>query len=538
MSATLLVADKVSRRHGERSVLEDVTLRVSAGSRIGLVGPNGSGKTTLLRILAGLEAPDGGTVTAHGTVGLLSATPDRARTGREAILAAVGIDAAVAEMTHWERRLGAGDTGAIEPHAAALERWIALGGADAEARLAVAAAELGLGPDLLDRSLTELSGGQAARIGLAAIALARHDVALLDEPSNHLDAEGLTQLRRLIAERSGPVVIVAHDRRLLAEVCTEVVALDLHSAKATHYQAGYDVYEAEQRHARDRALREHQAAAAQRDALIAAEREMRRRAERSASKAKSSQGLPDSNRGSREFVRARAQERAGRAARMATRRERIEIPDKPWEDPALRLSLTSAERRQAWVASLEGARWERGSWTLGPLDLTVSTGERLLLSGPNGAGKSTVMATLAGRLRPDAGRVQISESAVVAELGQLRSALSEDRPLSAAVRVMTGLDEADARGALAWFGLGADHARRSAASLSPGERTRAELAVLAHRRATCLLLDEPSNHLDIESIGVLESALDGWPGALVIATHDLRLRSRLAPDREVALAGR
>jgi len=173
MSTTLLVAENIHRSYGDRAVLENVPLHVDADSRIGLVGPNGSCKTTLLRILAGLERPDTGSVRAAETVGYLSATPDSAGTGREAILAAVGLTAASAERDRWAARLQTGDLDAIAPHARALERWLALGGPDAEGRLAAVAEHLGLGPELLTRPVAALSGGQAARVRLAAIAIAR-----------------------------------------------------------------------------------------------------------------------------------------------------------------------------------------------------------------------------------------------------------------------------------------------------------------------------------------------------------------------------
>ena len=213
---------------------------------------------------------------------------------------------------------------------------------------------------------------------------------------------------------------------------------------------------------------EHEQAVARREQLIAAEREMRRRAQASLNRARTRH---DNDKHSHEWVKMRAEEMAGRARKVGTRRARIAVPDKPWRDPTLRLRLTAGERRRSWVLALEGAQWQRGDWTLGPIDLTIAHGERLLISGPNGSGKSTVIATLAGRLQPVRGHRRVTPGAIVAQLGQMRDSISIEQPLNAAVRELTGLDEAGARAALAWFGLGADHAGRTAASLSPGERT-------------------------------------------------------------------
>ncbi len=537
MPATLLVAKGVQRRHAERVVIDEADLRIGVGSRIGLIGPNGSGKTTLLRVLAGDEQADAGSVTAYGTVGLLGQVPDHTTTGCDTILQQIGITAATAELERQSGRLERGDLDGIDAHAAALERWLSLGGADADARLQTVAAEFGLKDELLKRPMASLSGGQAARVGLAAIALAKYDVMLLDEPTNHLDGDGLARLAKLLRQPSGGFVIASHNRQLLADVCTEIVSIDRHTGRLTHYGGGYETYEREHDAAHRRAVADHREAVQERTRLRAAEAEIRRRGARTIESSRP-ENARDNDKSVRKFLKASGEAASGRARTMGDRIERIEVPEKPWEQRPLRLGLTAGERRQPWVVSLQQATWHRGAdWSLGPLDLTVAHGERLILRGPNGSGKSTILATIAGRLQPTSGQVQIARSAVIAELGQTRSALERASTVSKAVRAKTGLDETDARNALAWFGLKAEHADQLPRRLSPGELTRAELAVLAHMNASCLLLDEPTNHLDIESVEVLEAALKDWPGALIVATHDTRMIEKLAPDREIALAG-
>jgi ATPase subunit of ABC transporter with duplicated ATPase domains len=534
MSSTLLDAHGVTQSFGARTVLDGIELQVHDGERVALVGRNGSGKSTLLRVLAGEEAPDAGTVARHGTVAYLPqlvATPEL--TAREAILGRIGVAGAARELEEQAAALGRGDLGAIEAHADALDRWLALGGEDAEARLESTAAELGLATELLDRPLARLSGGQASRAGLAAVRVARCDLLLLDEPTNHLDADGLARLRTLLAEHGGAVVLVSHDRSLLADFAEAIVELD--GGKATRYAGGWEAFQRERADARARASREYEAAVAERDRLAAVDREIRRRAAASAARVDRRGSSFDGDKHGREWVRMRADGMRQRAARLGSRRDQVEVPDKPIEPARLALELSAAERRGGAALALEGAELRRGEWRLGPLDLTVAYGDRLRLAGPNGAGKSTVLAALEGTLPLAAGRRRVAPGAVVATLGQDREAIDGDRDATALMRAATGLEETDARTALAAFGLTAEEVERPASTLSPGERTRAELALAAHRRATCLLLDEPTNHLDVESLEVLEAAVLDWPGALVVATHDAAFAAALRLDREVDL---
>ncbi|WP_026910855.1 ABC-F family ATP-binding cassette domain-containing protein [Patulibacter minatonensis] len=544
MPSILLDARAVTRHHGPRTVLSGVDVRVHTTSRTGLIGPNGSGKTTLLRVLAGLEAPDDGTVDAHGSVGHLPQLADHAdrRPAREVALQRLGVAAAAREVDRLAARLADGDLDAIEPHAVALDRWLALGGDDADARLSAAADEVGLDPDLLDRPLHRLSGGQAARVGLAVLRSSRHDVVLLDEPTNHLDDDGLDVLRRVVREHRGGLVVVSHDRALLTDVATELVVLgdpDAAPGTALHHGGGFASWEHERAEARRRAVAEHQDAVHERTALRAAATETRARA--SASFRKAGGATHDGDKHAKEWVRMRA-EGMQRRARVVEGRADRPLPEKPRVPARLRLVLSAAERRAPWAVALEGTVLRRGSFAVGPLDLEIEHGDRVLLQGPNGSGKSTVLAALAGDLDPDEGRRSVAPGAVVATLGQARRALlagDGDASVADAVAALAGADPTDARTAMATFGLAADVVVRPAATLSPGELTRAELAVLALRRTTCLLLDEPTNHLDLASLEALEAALRDWPGALVVASHDARFREALGVTRTVALsAGR
>ncbi len=474
MPAELLVdSHGVTVYFGAHGVLESVDLQVHQGDRIALVGRNGSGKSTLLRVLAGTRIADEGTVARHGTIAYLPQLTDAPElNAREAILERIGVAPATRDLEREADALARGDLGAIDSHAAALDRWLSLGGEDAEARLAAAADALGLPPELLDRPLATLSGGQASRAGLAAVRVARCDALLLDEPTNHLDADGLARLRSLLAEHHGAIVLVSHDRSLLADFADTVV--ELADGKATHWHGGWETFQRERADARARAHREYEGALAERDRLAAVDREIRRRAATSASRVAPGRSR-DGDKHEREWARSRADGMRQRAARLSSRREQVEVPDRPIDPPKLSLELTSAERRGGVAIALDGAVLERGSWRLGPLDLAIAYGDRLRLAGPNGAGKSTVLAAVQGTLPLAAGRRRVTPTAVVATLGQDRTTMAGERSATAAMRAATGLEESEARTALAAFGLTAAEVERPAATLSPGERTRAEL---------------------------------------------------------------
>lgn len=542
MSATLIDARGVSRRHGDRTILPALDLRITHGDRLGVLGDNGAGKSTLLRILAGRDRPDAGTVGRHGTLAyvpqLARASPDR-RTVRELAHEALGIGDATRELADAEAALSSltgdpeHDTAVIERHAEALDRWIAVDATTADANIDAAAERIGLPVALLDRPRSTMSSGQGARAGLLPIAARPVDAILLDEPTNHLDAAGRDLLFALLAAHRGAVVVASHDRQLLGEFADRVVELSPRGEEPEFYGGGWDAFERERTNAAKQAEDAYASALRRRAELVDAEREMRRRAE--ASRSNADRKANDNDKHGKEWVRMRADGAQSRARKVAGQAQRIEIPPKPWRDTPLALQLTAEEQRAPYVVALEDAVLRRGNWALGPFDLAVAAGERLLLRGANGSGKSTVLRALAGTQALADGRREQGSGAIVSVLGEVETALESSESVVAVVQALADLTPTDARSRLAAVGLGPEIVARPSNTLSPGERTRAELAVVGARRTTCLLLDEPSNHLDLRSLEALEAALDGWPGAIVLATHDDRLAGRLRPTRTVEM---
>jgi ATPase subunit of ABC transporter with duplicated ATPase domains len=541
-STASLVARGLTVERSSNLVLDGVDLTIGPGSRIGVVGPNGAGKSTLLQALAGLIDLDGGSVerTPPGaTVGYLAQELDRP--AGETVAALVerrtGLAAADAELAAASEALAAGGAGADERYSTALDQWLALGAADAEARRGEVFAELGIDEGLLGQPVASLSGGEGARVGLAVVLLSRFDVLLLDEPTNDLDFDGLARLEAFVAGSSG-VAIVSHDRAFLERTVTSVFELDDHSHRGRLFQGGWLAYLAERETARRHASEAYEQ---YRDERAALTERARRQREWSVTGVRNAKAKATDNDKFIPHLRSQTSEKLAAKAKASERAiERLEVVEKPWEGWELRLELASTARAGDVVARLGGAVVERGGFRLGPVDLEVGWGERVALVGPNGAGKSTLLSALLGRVPLVAGSWWFGPGVAVGELDQARSRFTgggalRDAFVEAAGPALGPSPMSEARSLLAKFGLGAEEVVRSAEELSPGERTRAGLALLMAAGANCLVLDEPTNHLDLPAIEQLESALGTWEGTLLLVTHDRRFLEAVRVDRTVEI---
>ncbi|PRY21655.1 ABC-F family ATP-binding cassette domain-containing protein [Pseudosporangium ferrugineum] len=539
MSATMIARD-LAAGHGDRTLFSGLELVVGPGDTIGLVGANGAGKTTLLRTLAGLLPVEAGSVSLSPPTATVGYLPQE-RGGRpgetvhDLLLRRTGVGPAQAAMDAAAEALAAGTPGAEETYAVALERWLDLGGADLDERAGQVTADLGL-TVALDHPATALSGGQAARAQMASLLLSRYDIFLLDEPTNDLDLDGLARLEEFVTGLRAGVVLVSHDREFLARTVTDVLELDLAQQQIHLYGGGYDAYLEERATQRRHARENYEEYAGRVSALEDRARTQRNWMEHGVRNAR--RKAKDNDKIGRN-TRAESTEKQAAKARQTQRMiERLEVVEEPRKEWELRMEIAVAPRAGAVVAALTDAVVRRGDFTLGPVTLQIDWADRVAITGANGSGKSTLLAALLGRLPLDAGTAHLGPQVVVGEVDQARGLFLGGEPLLTAFgAAVPEFADADVRTLLAKFGLRAAHVLRPAATLSPGERTRAALALLQARGVNLLVLDEPTNHLDLPAIEQLESALAGYPGTLLLVTHDRRMLEAVHTDRHFEVAG-
>ena len=534
-----LHARNISLALGARHILVDVDLSLDPGHRIGLVGPNGVGKSTLLRVVAGMQRPDAGAVTLApptATVGYLDQEPER---GDETVLSYVerrtGVIEAHTELDAATAAMAAGAPGSDDRYSTALERWLALGAADLDVRVGEIWADLGLPDRLLQQPMLSLSGGEAARVSLAALMLARFDVLLLDEPTNNLDLDSLDRLEQFVNGVQGAVALVSHDREFLRRVVTDVAELDEFTHGVTVFAGGYDTYIHEREISRQHAWQAWEEYDTKRSTLAQRSQREREWATQGLSRAKKK---PDDN---DKFIKAfkvnQTEQLAGRAARTDRAMERLDVVEQPREAWDLRMTIATAPRSGALVASLVDAVVDVGAFQLGPLSLEVNNGERVVIVGPNGSGKTTLLGALLGEVALTSGTQRLGPSVKLGRLEQARTQLAGATGQStlAAFQAATGLTVSEARTLLAKFGVGAEHVHRPADSLSPGERTRLVLALFMAVGCNCLVLDEPTNHLDLPAIEQIEQAVETFPGTVLLVTHDRVLLQHVRRTRTIEL---
>ncbi|WP_430593169.1 ABC-F family ATP-binding cassette domain-containing protein [Humidisolicoccus flavus] len=539
MTATLVAKD-LAGGHDHRTLFSHLDLVVAPGDVIGVVGANGAGKSTLLRILAGIDSPSEGSVSLapkDAFVGWLPQEHERVegetvteyvgrRTGTTQATAAMN---AAAEAFSAPEGTASSDGDPAEIYSVALDRWLASGAPDLDDRLPIVLAELGLAVDA-ETPMTALSGGQAARVGLAALLLSRFDIVLLDEPTNDLDLDGLERLEQFVRGLRGGAVLVSHDREFLASCVTKVVELDLAQGTNRVYGGGYEAFLEERQTVRRHAREQYEEFAEKKADLVGRARTQREW---------SSQGVrnaikkaPDNDKIRRKASVESSEKQAQKVRQMESRIARLTEVEEPRKEWQLQFTIGAAPRSSAVVATLSQVEKRLGSFSFGPVSLQVNAGDRIGITGPNGAGKSTLLRLLLGRSEPDSGQASLGASVAIGEIDQARARFAGAESLMDRMEAeMPDMPPAEIRTLLAKFGLRADHVERPSGELSPGERTRAGLALLQARGVNVLVLDEPTNHLDLVAIEQLEQALESYEGTVLLVTHDRRMLESVRLNR-------
>jgi ATPase subunit of ABC transporter with duplicated ATPase domains len=506
-----LEARDVSVEIGGKLVVEALTLSLRAGDKVGVVGRNGAGKTSTLKVLAGEEPPASGTVIRRGDVGYLRQDPRQHRaddwdTGLEHILSARG-------LVDLSRRLEKARIALEESHddrnvrrfARLEERYRADGGYQAESEAKTIASGLGLPQDRLGLAVGALSGGERRRLELSRILFGGSDLLLLDEPTNHLDVDAKTWLMRFLASYKGALIVVSHDLKLLDGSITRILHLDLDGV--VEYRGTYTQY---------------------RSARAKDEERLAKLAQRQQQEISRLKTLADAMRGS-------TAKRARKAKTLDTRVGKLEARtvEAPTRERTVRFRFPPPPHCGRSVLVVDGLTKSYGGNdpVFRDVGFDLGRGERLLIMGLNGAGKTSLLRILTGQTEPDAGSFSFGHGVEVGYYAQEHEGLRDGVEVLTHMRESSPADDQTLRGLLGMFDLHGEVAFQDAGTLSGGEKTKLALAQLVAGRKNLLLLDEPTNNLDPPSRTAIADALQGWPGAMVLVSHDPEFVETLAPER-------
>ncbi|MCB9583088.1 MAG: ABC-F family ATP-binding cassette domain-containing protein [Polyangiaceae bacterium] len=497
----------IHKAFGAHVVVRSADLTIATGERVGMVGKNGAGKTTLARIVAGVDTADSGTVTRRrgATVRYLSQVPrfDGDPTATEAVAQGLGAwTHALERHAEFSERLARGDgeqDALLGEQAAAADEVERLGGFEQSHRIASMLDHLGV--RRTDARISTLSGGEQRRVALATILVARPDLAVLDEPTNHLDADTVEWLEQyLVNEHPGAVLLVTHDRYLLDRVAQRTV--EVAGGEAHAYAGGYEMY-------------------------------LEQKAERLAHAARTEANRQNFLRRELEWLRRQPKARTTKQKARVERAEAALSVQGPKTDraPSFELSVSRAGKTILELRDVEVRMREQR--LVNGLTLFLTAGERVGVLGPNGSGKTTLLRTLLGEIEPAAGSVVLGQNTRVAYFDQGRSGLEDDKSVFENVvgdqsRIEIAGEVVEPRSFMERFGLDSGKQRQPVASLSGGERARVALARLLRQSANLVILDEPTNDLDVETLAAVEGMLIDSGVTAVVVTHDRYFLDRVA----------
>ena len=508
----ILSAQHIAKSFGVNAVLRDVSLTVQQGDRIGLVGVNGCGKSTLMRILAGLDAQDGGEISLVRGLRVGYLAQQNMVTSGETVWNE--LQKVYEQVFAMEKKLRELEDEMAHAHTDAqrfaqlsadydrlTQRFEEADGYSWKSMVSGVLNGLGFKPAQYDQCVDSLSGGEQTRLCLARLLLQKPDLLLLDEPTNHLDMETLQWLENYLAAYTGSVLVISHDRYFLDHVCTGIVEILMGSSE--QYNGNYTRYivqRQERFESRMRAYEIQQKEIERQQAIIARYRMFNR-------------------------------EKSIRAAESREKAlDRMEKLEKPVDERAIRFSFEARRRTGEDVLQLTEISKSFGEKHLfHDLTLRVRAGDRVVLIGPNGVGKSTLIKIIVGEEQPDTGFIRYGSNVDIGYYDQHQSTLHADKTaLDEIWDRFPQMEQSNVRGALGMFLFTGDDVFKPIHTLSGGEKGRVALTALMLRKDNLLLLDEPTNHLDMDSREVLEDALTDFGGTIITVSHDRYFINRIA----------
>ncbi|MDC0762000.1 ABC-F type ribosomal protection protein [Brevibacillus sp. AG] len=514
----IVATQQLQKSYGADPVLQDITLEIKAGERVGIVGPNGAGKTTLFKLLAGIEGPDSGELfRAKGTIwAYLPQTPQYPAewTGTDVVASAFADVIKLQEqMRELEQQMGVLYENEQELNRLMLryqklqDEFEQRDGYQWETKMTQVTQGLGVSAELLATPFAQLSGGEKTKAGLAKLLCQQSDVLLLDEPTNHLDVESMEWLEEFLKNYQGTILIISHDRYFLDAVVTSVYHVD--GGEAEFYIGNYSAFATERE---ERLLRQ-----------FAAYQEQQKQIKKMKETIKRLKEWGNRSNPPNEAFHRRAKSMEKALARI----ERIERPK--MEADRMGLQFMKTDRSGQDVLKATGVQKTFGGKQLfADASFLLRYGERKALLGPNGCGKSTLIRMLLGEVEPDVGTLKIGSSVKVGYLSQQALEGDQNQRLIDVFREVARVTEPEARHLLARFMFYGEQVFKRIGQLSGGERMRLRLAQMMHQEINLLILDEPTNHLDIEARETLEEALADFHGSLFIISHDRYFLQKMA----------
>ena len=539
MLCSMLSLKNVGLEVDSHKVFDNVSFHVNKSEKIGLVGVNGIGKTILLNLIAGNIEPSSGEIQTNGLdIGFM---PQDLRDWEDkSVYNFIGEITGIADA----RRLFEdsckeletnNDEQTLHIYSKALDKYTRYEVGNFEYNLENSLNRAGLSNIDINKEIGSFSGGQKTRIALAALLSAKYDVMLLDEPTNSLDEQGIVILEKFIGRSKSAFVMVSHDRRFLRNATNRIIELIGGNDGVRQYMLGYDEYIEARGTQKNAEIKRYQDQEKEKKRIQNAAKESKIRANSGGSKSKSDNDKMNNN-----FRGEKAGSKMSRAASsLVTRLGQMELVDEPKEDISLDFSIDHESDKKKTLIDIKDftVKYDNRTRVLGPLSLKLDVGEKIAITGDNGVGKSSLLKGIIGSLGVNTGERYLSDPDSMVYIDQLQSVPLRDKPaLDNILELAPDLERHEAINLLLKFNLSKENLSQTPAiNLSGGERAKILLASIVAKKANLLILDEPTNNLDIPTIEALEKAIKTYKGGILVVSHDRDFLINIGIDRKIII---